>query len=48
MYYLIVLLGSKENITKEVAKLSDVKEARATYGVQDILSELYLIARVNE
>jgi hypothetical protein len=36
MYYLIVLLGSKENITKEVAKLSDVKEARATYGVQDI------------
>jgi hypothetical protein len=38
MYYLIVLLGSEENIIKEVAKLPDVKEARATYGIQDIFA----------
>jgi DNA-binding Lrp family transcriptional regulator len=29
-------LGSEENIIKEVAKLPDVKEVRATYGVHDV------------
>jgi DNA-binding Lrp family transcriptional regulator len=29
-------LGSEENIIREIAKLSDVKEVRGTYGVHDI------------
>lgn len=29
-------MGSEENIINEVAKLSDVKEVRGTYGVHDI------------
>jgi DNA-binding Lrp family transcriptional regulator len=29
-------LGSEENIISEIAKLSDVKEVRGTYGVHDI------------
>ena len=29
-------LGSEENIIKEVAKLPDVKEVRATYGAHDV------------
>ena len=29
-------LGSEEDIMKEVAKLPDVKEVRATYGVHDV------------
>jgi DNA-binding Lrp family transcriptional regulator len=29
-------MGAEENIINEVAKLSDVKEVRGTYGVHDI------------
>ncbi|HUG96736.1 MAG TPA: Lrp/AsnC ligand binding domain-containing protein, partial [Nitrososphaera sp.] len=29
-------LGSEEKIISEIAKLSDVKEVRGTYGVHDI------------
>ena len=29
-------MGTEENIINEVAKLSDVKEVRGTYGVHDI------------
>lgn len=29
-------LGSEEKIINEIAKLSDVKEVRGTYGVHDI------------
>ena len=29
-------LGSEESIIKEVAKLPDVKEVRATYGAHDV------------
>jgi DNA-binding Lrp family transcriptional regulator len=29
-------LGSEENIISEIAKLTDVKEVRGTYGVHDI------------
>ena len=29
-------LGSEEDIMKEVAKLPDVKEVRATYGIHDV------------
>ncbi len=29
-------LGSEENIISEIAKLTEVKEVRGTYGVHDI------------
>jgi DNA-binding Lrp family transcriptional regulator len=36
--YILVncIMGAEENIINEVAKLSDVKEVRGTYGVHDI------------
>jgi DNA-binding Lrp family transcriptional regulator len=36
--YILVncIVGAEENIINEVAKLSDVKEVRGTYGVHDI------------
>jgi len=36
--YILVncILGAEEKIINEVAKLSDVKEVRGTYGVHDI------------
>jgi DNA-binding Lrp family transcriptional regulator len=36
--YILVncILGSEENVIKEIAKVSDVKEVRGTYGVHDI------------
>jgi len=36
--YILVncITGAEENIINEVAKLSDVKEVRGTYGVHDI------------
>jgi hypothetical protein len=45
MYYLIVLLGSEENIIKEVANLPYVKEARATYGIHDIFCQSYICSK---
>jgi DNA-binding Lrp family transcriptional regulator len=36
--YILVncILGSEENVIKEIAEVSDVKEVRGTYGVHDI------------
>jgi DNA-binding Lrp family transcriptional regulator len=36
--YILVncILGSEENVIKEIAKVPDVKEVRGTYGVHDI------------
>jgi DNA-binding Lrp family transcriptional regulator len=36
--YILVncILGIEENVIKEIAKVSDVKEVRGTYGVHDI------------
>jgi DNA-binding Lrp family transcriptional regulator len=36
--YILVncIVGAEENIINEVAKLSDVKEVRGTYGVHDV------------
>ena len=35
-------LGSEEKIITEIAKLSDVKEVRGTYGVHDIFVKVKL------
>jgi DNA-binding Lrp family transcriptional regulator len=36
--YILVncILGSEENVIKEIAEVSEVKEVRGTYGVHDI------------